>query len=262
MTYRVRNIAVAVMLGLVAALLTSLYVANYKRDVRSGEANVAVFVAAKDIPVGTSGADVARRGLLEKTDVARRAVVPGAISKPEQLDGLVATQAVFAGEQVTTRRFASPSERGIRAQLTGVQRAISVPGDKQQLLVGTLKDGDHVDVVASWTYPEGSQTHYSRLILRDLLVLNAPSATATERLAGSSDEYSVMLRVTDVQVQKLYWAAKNGEWHLELRPPVKAADSPENVESSFSLLREGVRRPELNAAVDEEQFKLRLEGNR
>ena len=107
MTYRVRNIAVAVMLGLVAALLTSLYVANYKRDVRSGEANVAVFVAAKDIPVGTSGADVARRGLLEKTEVARRAVVPGAISKPEQLDGLVATQGDVrrrAGDDAPLRR--------------------------------------------------------------------------------------------------------------------------------------------------------------
>ena len=37
MTYRVRNIAIAVMLGLVAALLTSLYVTNYERNVRSGE---------------------------------------------------------------------------------------------------------------------------------------------------------------------------------------------------------------------------------
>ena len=40
-----------------------------------------------------------------------------------------------------------------------------------------------------------------------------------------------MLAVTDVQVQKLYWAMTNGEWHLQLRPPLKAADSPENVES-------------------------------
>ena len=252
MTYRVRNIAVAVMLGLVAALLTSLYVANYKRDVRSGEENVSVFVAGKDIPVGMSGADVARRGLLEKTEVARRAVVPGAISKPEQLDGLVATQGVFAGEQVTTRRFATPAERGIRAQLTGVQRAIAVAGDEQQLLVGTLKDGDKVDVVASWTYPEGSPYHYSRIILRDLRVLKASSTPAAERLTSSSDGHAVTLAVTDVQVQKLYWAMQNGKWHLELRPPVKAADSPENVESGLSLLREGIRPAELGAAGLEE----------
>ena len=53
-------------------------------------------------------------------------------------------------------------------------------------------------------------------------------------------------------MQKLYWALQNGKWHLELRPPVKAADSPENVESGLSLLREGVRPAELGAAGLEE----------
>ena len=254
MTYRVRNIAIAVMLGLVAALLTSLYVTNYERNVRSDEKNVPVYVAARDIPVGTSGADAARRGLLEKSEVVRRTVVPGAISKPDQLDGLFATQTIYAGEQVTTRRFASPAERGVRAQLTGIQRAVSVPGSAQQLLVGTLKDGDRVDVVASFTHPEGSNNHFSRIILRDLRVLDAPvTGTASEKLgAGSSGSHAAMLAVTDVQVQKLYWAMKNGDWHLELRPPVKAADSPENIESSRSLLLEGVRPAERGVAGVEE----------
>ena len=61
-----------------------------------------------------------------------------------------------------------------------------------------------------------------------------------------------MLAVTDVQVQKLYWAMKNGDWHLQLRPPVKSADSPENVESSRSLVQEGVRPAELGVAGLEE----------
>ena len=254
MTYRVRNIAIAVALGLVAALLTSLYVTNYERNVRSGEENVSVYVAARDIPSGTSGADAARRGMLEKSEVVRRSVVPGAISKPGQLDGLVATQTIFAGEQVTTRRFASPAERGIRAQLTGVQRAISVAGDANQLLVGTLKDGDRVDVVASWAFPEGGQTHFTRVILRDLRVLKAPGTNAASEKLGSasSDSHSAMLAVTDVQVQKLYWAMTNGDWHLQLRPPLKAVDSPENVESARSLVQEGVRPAELGAAGLEE----------
>ena len=62
-----------------------------------------------------------------------------------------------------------------------------------------------------------------------------------------------MLAVTDTQVQKLYWAfTTHDEWHLELRPPVTdAADSPENVESSDSILREGVRQKQLDdAGVD------------
>ena len=150
MTYRVRNITIAVALALVAALLTSFYVTNYQRNVRKDETNVPVWVATRDIPAGTSGADAAQKGMLKKSEVVRRNVVPGAISNPDQVAELVATQPIFAGEQVSTRRFSTPSQRGIRAQLTGVQRAIAIPGDEHQLLAGTLKTGDKVDLVASF----------------------------------------------------------------------------------------------------------------
>lgn len=250
MTYRVKNITIAVALALVAALLTSFYVTNFQRNVRADETQVPIWVASKDIPAGTSGADLQSQGLLEKSEVVRRAVVPGAISDPSQVADLVAVQPIHKGEQVTSRRFASPAERGIRAKLTGIQRAIAVPGDEHQLLAGTLKDGDRVDVVASWAYPQGSQIHYSRIILRDILVLKAPRGAGTgDKIAsGGAAPFAATIAITDVQVQKLYWAMKNGEWHFELRPPVDAADSPENVESSFSMVQEGVATAELDEA--------------
>jgi hypothetical protein len=45
MTYRVRNIVIAVALAAVAALLTSFYVTSYKRHVQRGEDHVTVLVA-------------------------------------------------------------------------------------------------------------------------------------------------------------------------------------------------------------------------
>ncbi len=250
MTYRVKNITIAVALALVAALLTSFYVTNYQRTVRKDETNVPVWVAARDIPAGTSGTAIESKGMLKKSEIVRRSVVPGAISNPEQVAQLVSTQPIFAGEQVSTRRFATPSQRGIKSQLTGVQRALAVPGDEHQLLAGTLKAGDKVDVVASWTYPEGSSQHYTRIILRDIQVLRSPIGGGTsEKISAPRDGgYAATLAVTDTQVQKLYWAMKNAEWHFELRPAVDAADSPENVESSYSLLREGVRPKQLEDA--------------
>jgi Flp pilus assembly protein CpaB len=249
MTYRLRNISIAIALALVAALLTSFYVTSYQKDVRSDETNVPIYVAARDIPAGTSSANATAKGMLRESEIVRRSVVPGAITKPEQLAGLVATQQIFAGEQITTRRFSPPSERGIHAQLTGVQRALAVPGKEHQLLAGTLKTGDRIDVVAAWTYPEGSPSHFSRVILRDILVLRAPltSAGTAEKLGGD-DGYAATLAVTDSQVQKLFWAMKYAEWHFELRPTTDAADSPENVESAHSLLVEGVRPKQLEDA--------------
>ena len=67
----------------------------------------------------------------------------------------------------------------MRAQLTGSKRALELPGTKQQLLAGTLQDGDHVDVVGSWNVPESDTRHYARVFLRDIVVLNAPDGTDT-----------------------------------------------------------------------------------
>jgi len=250
MTYRLRNISIAVALALVAAFVTMFYVNNYQSNVRKDETNVSVFVAKADIPAGTSGAALGRGGMMTKSEVVRRGVVPGAISDPQQLANLVATDRIYAGEQVTTRRFATPSERGILAQLTGTQRAVTIPGDPDQLLVGTLKNGDHVDVVVSMTYPEGSQAHYSRIVLRDLLVLKAPNSggTADKVTSGGSSPYSATVAITDLQVQKLELAVKHFDWRLALRPGIDAADSPENVESAHSLLIEGVRQKQLDDA--------------
>ena len=252
MTYRVKNITIAVALALVAALLTSFYVTNYQRNVRQDETNVPIWVAKRDIPAGTTGADIERKGMLEKSEIVRRSVVPGAISNPDQVAELVTSQPIFAGEQLSTRRFSTPSQRGIKAQLTGVQRAIEVDGNQHSLLAGTLKAGDKVDVVATFAtgISSGSGVLFTRIVLRDIEVLRPPAnVNASDKLTGVSDRggaFSVMLKVTDTQVQKLHWVYTAAEeWHLELRPGIDGADSPENVESWYSVLREGVRPKQL-----------------
>src|SRR2546422_10709312 len=119
MTYRTRNIVIAVALAVMAALLTSLYVSNYKRNVRSAEANVTVYVAAHDLLPNTSGADLVKRQLLLKESVARRNVVPGALSDPSQVSNQLLLQPVYAGEELTGRRFGNHKPHGRPAQTNG-----------------------------------------------------------------------------------------------------------------------------------------------
>jgi pilus assembly protein CpaB len=247
MTYRVRNISIAVALALVAALLTSFYVTNYQRNVQREEANVKVFVATRDIPAGTSGAEVARKGMLKTTEIARRSVVPGAISSADQVEELVATQPILAGEQVSTRRFATVAERGLVAQLSGTMRGVQVPGDQHQLLAGTLKRGDRIDVVASVKVDPNKEVYATRIVLRDLEVLKpAPAPGSGDvKVTSSASNLSVLLAVTDTQVQKLFYVLKHGEWSFELRPAVKANDSPEAVVWAGSILADGLRGAQL-----------------
>lgn len=238
MTYRIRNIGIAVGLALLALLLTTFYVSNYKRNVQHGEASVKVWVAARDIPAGTTGAAAVKQHLLQQQDVARRTVVPGAIADPAQIDELVSNQTVYAGEQVTLRRFGSVGEQGLRGQLTGTMRAVQVPGDSNQLLAGTLADGDHVDVVANVDAPGGKA---ARIVLRDIAVLRAAGAQASGERAANVDT-AVLLAVRDTQVQRLFFVLKNADWSLELRPARNAADSREVVETVDSVMNAGLRR--------------------
>lgn len=248
MNYRAKNIGIAVALAALAAILTSAYVVNYKRHVQNGEGKVTVLVAARDIPAGTSGADVVDQKMLKEQTVPRKAVVAGAISSPDQLAQYVATSDVFQGEQVSTRRFAPPTEQGIRSQIKGTQRAYQLAGDSNQLLAGTLKEGDHVDVVGNWTVKvpggNGEDHHVSRVILRNILVMRAPTGSGSSTVTTGDKSQDVQLRVTDVQTQKLFWIEKNGDWHLTLRPPVNAVDSGNTIQEVETMYFDGPgRRP-------------------
>jgi Flp pilus assembly protein CpaB len=262
MNYRVKNIGIAVALAALAAILTSVYVVNYKRHVQNGEDKIPVYVAAKDIPAGTSGAEVVDQHMLKKVTVPKKAIVAGAISSPEQLSQYIATQDVYEGEQVSTRRFAPPKEQGIRAQIKGTQRAYQVEGDQHQLMAGTLKAGDHIDVVATWGIKnpgQGSSSEdaiVSRVVLRDLLVLTPAEGNAGSSAVTSSSQQSafVQLRMTDAQAQKMIWVQKNtvdsgAGWHLELRPPNGSLDSANTYMDSALMLFDGPgRRPPAWAA--------------
>jgi Flp pilus assembly protein CpaB len=243
MSYRLRNIGIAVALAVLAALLTIFYVTNYKHSVQSGEELVPVYVAAGEIPVGTSGSEVSDRNLLKPGEVARRNVVPGAISQPDQIQQLVATEKVYEGEQVTLNRFRPLGEQGVQAQLKGRLRAIQVPGSEHQLLLGTLKTGDRVDFVGS-VETRGDGMPFTRVVLRDLLVLRAPnSADVESKLTARPDEaYSALLAVSDAQSQKLFHIVQHGDWALELRPVTDAADSKPSAETDVTVIREGLSR--------------------
>jgi Flp pilus assembly protein CpaB len=237
-------------LAVAGALLVLLYVASYRHNVQTGAGLVPVYVASRDIPEGTSGASVAG-SYLKKETVLRRNVVDGAISSPSQVATLAASGTILAGEQVTVRQFHPAAEQGVLANISGNLRAISLSGDPNQLLSGVVADGDHVDVLANISYvvrpPGGTaaaaegdfQRVASRVILRNLLVLQAPTQKGTNTVAGTSTS-SITLALTDPQAQKLLFALKNGDWWLVLRPVANPTDSPDSVETIDSILGDGV----------------------
>jgi Flp pilus assembly protein CpaB len=241
MTYRIRNVLIAVGLALVAMMLTLFYVTNYKRSVQKSTSGVPVYVAAKDLSAGTPGADIVKQHDLRVETVQKQDVVPGAISSPTNIGGLVLSAPVYAGEQVTLRRFSDAAAQGIRGQLKGTLRAVQIAGDGNQLLAGTLAAGDHVDLVANLRLNSNSTADATRIVLRNLLVLTPPSDPSLGKVSTPSGSMSVILAVTDTQVQRLFFVVKNGDWTLELRPVVGAVDSADRIDTLNTVLQGGAK---------------------
>ncbi|HEX3226351.1 MAG TPA: Flp pilus assembly protein CpaB [Gaiellaceae bacterium] len=251
MTYRARNLFAAIGLAVLAALLVGFYVTNYKRSVQHSQQHVSVWVASKDIPEGTSGTDVISGGYLRQEQVLRQSVVPGAISSDTQIERLVAAQPTYAGEQVSLTRFSDVAVQGIRGVLRGPLRAVQVSGDNDQTLAGTLRTGDHIDIVANVKVGDSSNgTSISRIVLRNLRVLRAAGdvSQGVHLSSPSQGGASVLLAVTDTQVQKLFYVIKNDDWTFELRPVVKATDSPETVETQNTIVDDGLSSRQLRIA--------------
>ena len=254
MTYRLRNIGLALALAAVAVLLVFYYVSQERGRLQEDQELVPVWVAVKDIPVGTSGSELDAGGFLTQSEIERGQVAPGALLDPADVASKVVGYPIYKGEQVSQLRFRSEAEKGIRAQLSGTLRAVQLPGDEHRLLAGTLIAGDRVDVVGNWQVPENGP-HFTRTILRDILVLEpAKQADTQSKLTeGAKKGLSVKLALTDAQEQKLFWVAENGTLTLTLRSPTDASDSPESAESSWTLFVDGLKAQQLEALTPNAQ---------
>lgn len=254
--YRLRNALLAAGLAAVGALLVFVYISSYRKNVQSGANLVTALVAARDIPAGTSGSSLG--SYVKKESMLRRSVVNGAITSTKQIAGLVASAPIISGEQISVRQFKPLAQQGILANISGTMRAMVVPGDANQLLSGIVQAGEHVDVVANIHYSlRGSAVATSnlnlvasRVVLRNLLVLKAPSTSSGGGIEASNNGTSIALAVTDTDAQKLLFVLKNGNWWLALRPVANPADSPDGIETLQSLLGDGLGPAQITQLTD------------
>ena len=221
--YRTRNIVIAAALAAAAVLLTVLYVSSSRKHDTTQKQSVTVYTTTRSYPLGTAGSKVA--GNLKAVTVSRAAMTPQAVTSPDQIRSLYTSEPIYAGEQLTMKRFVPPTEQGILSKLSGKQRALQVSGDTNQLLAGTLEPGNRVDVLANVKSPTDQNDVRSVIVLRNLLVLQTEKGQGGAKIdRGTSDDHAVILAVNDDQAQRMYFVMKNGEWSLQLRPVKKPHD--------------------------------------
>src|SRR5205085_10414401 len=145
---------VAVAVGLVAGAVLLAFMSNYKHSVDSSGKPATVLVAKQPIQKGSSGDVILTKGLFETTTA--RAPKGGATSDPSDPRGKQASTDIYPGEQLTASEFQKASGSLVN-EITNRERAISIPLDSAHGMIGDVKAGDHVDVLAGFNVqPDGA----------------------------------------------------------------------------------------------------------
>jgi pilus assembly protein CpaB len=143
-------IIVAVVLALVAAGLVVWYVSSLKEETAPPVVTRTVVVATNNIPARTTGEAMVANGLVQEQQVDATAVVPGAINSLSALEGMALTVPVATGQQLLQTQLAEPSSQALSFQVKEGMRAISLPINRNNAVGGAIKEGDRVDVIATF----------------------------------------------------------------------------------------------------------------
>jgi pilus assembly protein CpaB len=212
------SIAAAMLAAAVAAAVIVLFLAQYRSNVNNDGVPTPVLVADQLIEQGASGDTVGAEKLYKLTKIPRDRLKPGAISDASKLRGKVAVAALVPGQQLTDADF-KLSGHGIVTKLAADQRAVTVSLDNSHGLIGTIKTGDHVDVLSGFLIDNntGRQSPVLRTLMQDVLVLNVPKGTGGG-IGSQNQTKEITLRVSDTQAPKIAFSADNGKLWLALRP--------------------------------------------
>jgi Flp pilus assembly protein CpaB len=228
-------LTVAAIAAALAAIVLVAFASQYKDSVQGGNAARTALVADRLIPKGTSGDLVVSGALFRQTQVRDSSLEAGAVADGSALAGRVATRDIYPGQQLTTRDFAANADP-LRGKLKGNQRAMSVALDGSHGLIGEVRTGDHVDILAgfnSTSATSGQGRAQVRTLMEDVLVLKAPSDGGSK--VGNSTS-NVTLRVGATDAARLAFASDNGKIWIVLRPPAGGTNPTPSSVNLDSLL--------------------------
>jgi Flp pilus assembly protein CpaB len=218
-------ITIASLAAALAGVVLLVFISQYKHDVQSGTVERSALIANQLIPKGTSGSVVVSNALSKATTLQQQNIAAGALASAAGLQGKVATRDIYPGQQITAADFASGADP-IRGKLAGDQRAMAVPIDSAHGLIGIVRTGDKVDVLAGFNSANaqtGRGQPELRTLVQNVLVLKAPDTTGNS--ATSSNTQNLTVRVTAQEAAQIAFAADNGKVWFILRPPAGATNN-------------------------------------
>lgn len=235
MNYSIRNIVIAGGLALLAVILFVIYGQNVEKSAETKASYVWVASAVKDIPAGTTLAAALSSGQINQAKVIQQYAVPSYVPVKDGkvldafkvYDGQVLNRSYEAGEQISTKSIGEESAAAPTIRIDKTERLMQISINNDDGLVGSLSDGDHVDVIGILSFQDaktGNAGTLIRPILRDVEIVSiAPGNASKGALTGGAGDGSqlISLKLTDNDINKMVFLASgtNGtKFWLALRP--------------------------------------------
>jgi Flp pilus assembly protein CpaB len=231
------TVAVSVLAAVLAAVVFLVYLQRYRASLTEASAPMTVLVAKGLIEKGTPGSAIASEELFQVTSIPQGELKDGALTDPDVLRGRVATDDIYPGAQLTTAHFSPGAVDTVSGRVIQYERGIAVPVDEAHGMIGKVQAGDHVDVIAGFIVDgnDGKQHPVTRLLVQNVLVLEAPEEVKAG-LAGGTNKQSIVLRMTDEESAQTAFASEYGKVWVIVRPRSGAEQSIPSVVTLDRLL--------------------------
>ena len=223
------TIIIAIVLGLLAVVLTNVYFRQKEAQLRM--ATKPVLVAAKQISKGA----VIDYNMLAFKVMPVKFTQPGALRARELAVGKTTLVPIMPGEQILATKLAAP---GTGLTLAGKtppgKRAFTITFDPAAAVGGMVRPGDHVDVLASFSKQQIMLTLFQNVLVLAVGQQMVPTAEAKGlgRRTGTPQKSTITFALTPQEVQILTVAMEHGKIQLTLRPPMESEKALPSVDLS------------------------------
>jgi pilus assembly protein CpaB len=213
---------IALVLGLLAALISASAITSAERRVRDGWDPVKVLCAAVDV---TEGDELGEESV-KTCDMPSKVVTDSFIRQDGEADNVsqVIGQRVLvplkAGDPILYSHFESQRDFALSEAIPTKGRAIAVEVEEKAAVAQWIRPNDHVDVIGSFRDPETNEM-VTVTLLENLIVLATGKLTGMTVYATEEDKkYShVVLLTLPQEAEILTLGQETGTLTLTLRNP-------------------------------------------
>lgn len=234
---------VAALIAVAGTAMIVLYVQGIDARATKDQELVEVLVATEIIDSGETVADAQEAGKFEKAEVRRADLVEGGLSSTSSIADLVATGAIYPGEQLIAKKFGSLGDTQSLVIEDG-KMAVSVELTDFERVAGFVNPGNEVAIFATpqdlaALLPDDKERKlgdYTRIVLTRVPVIGVGTTSVTSRTTKTEEGEQVAeevartiltLAVTQDEAEKLIQADRNSDITFALlTDDTKVADNP------------------------------------